>query len=336
MAKNYKRFLTLALVPFVAINIYAGSKIANKQKNMKDVNDDFVSSNVVSTESTEVHVSDTQDYEASVEDVHVSETQDYEASIEDVHVETLDPFEKLQRIYNSNEKSIEEILNTESVNSELYASALLMKLLNAGIPVEAIRNELNNVIVTGSVMIDVDNIIWDLLYGNLNSTLSLDTNVVEYYYPLAKYVHLYECKLEHEDLWEAPGRIACDKIDKDLMTMNDGLLFENYVLNDIYMNQIEKYTVPMDRILYSGIDVDKAFQELENIYIMAMYPRCCDEEEWYSLFGTLLKTVKEDENVCVYYYDLACYIHELKCENEHYINECGQLECEEYRLKLGF
>ena len=51
-------------------------------------------------------------------------------------------------------------------------------------------------------------------------------------------------------------------------------------------------------------------------------------------FGNLMKTVSANENVCVYYYDLAYYVHQLWCDFDHELNQFGMYTCDAYNLTL--
>ena len=50
---------------------------------------------------------------------------------------------------------------------------------------------------------------------------------------------------------------------------------------------------------------------------------------WFSFlnFGNILTTLGEQESLYDTYYSLAWLTHDATCEDEHYINEYGSLEC---------
>ena len=117
--------------------------------------------------------------------------------------------------------------------------------------------------------------------------------------------------------------------------MNDGILLENYVLNELYYSQEPSVVEQVNRIYSHNLTLSDVFEELDRIYLISMVPMCFEEDEWQMLFSKLLTTVNDRENVCTYYYDLALYIHTLVCDTDHTLNEFGTYECDEYKLKLG-
>ncbi len=96
------------------------------------------------------------------------------------------------------------------------------------------------------------------------------------------------------------------------------------------MDDQDSIKVALKRMLAATDDPDACFKELETIYELAIIPRCATDEEWESIIH-LRNTLGEMENPFEVYYELAVFVHTLKCEQEHYINEFGQTECEEYR-----
>ncbi len=233
--------------------------------------------------------------------------------------------------YNHSTKSTEEILKSESKSTSLYSSALYMKLREFGLDDETILKELHNVVTFGLVHPTEDGWKNDLLVKNLNQSVNYEKDAIIYYYPLAAYVHLFDCKLEHETI---DNRIQCDLIQEDLMSMNDNILFANYVVEDVLsMDDSDPVKVALQKILSSNEDTETCIYELENIYELGMIPRCATEEEWNSV-KHLRGTISEMENPFEVYYDLAFYVHVLRCEEEHYTNEFGQMECKTLRKEL--
>ena len=102
--------------------------------------------------------------------------------------------------------------NATQTASSPSAGALYAKLKANFISDDIIRNELRNIIVCGSNATCVSEETWIALFGNLDRTISMYDNVVDYYYPLAKYVHLQECDLEHEPIFFDEFRINCSEI----------------------------------------------------------------------------------------------------------------------------
>ena len=237
----------------------------------------------------------------------------------------------LDEFYNSN-RSISEILKNEDKGSLLYSSALYMKLREAGLMDDTILKELHNVVTFGLVHPSIDGWKNDLLVENLNKSINYSTDAILYYYPLAAYIHLFDCEEEHEIV---EGRIKCDTIQNDLMEMNDNILFANYIVENILaMDDSAPIKIALQRIINSKEDTETCIYELENIYKLAMIPRCVTEEEMNSVIH-LSNTLEERENPFEVYYDLAIFVHTLHhTDEEHYANEFGQWECLSVRQEM--
>ncbi len=236
----------------------------------------------------------------------------------------------INEYYNSG-KTVEEILNGEVINNILYPSALYMKLREFGLDDETIQKELYNVINFGLVHPYADGWKNDLLVENLNKSLNYSEDAIIYFYPLAVYVHLFNCK---EDHIMVDDRLCCEKIQDDLMKMNEGILFANYIVeNAMSLSDDDPIKLAMKRIVDSKEDTETCIYELESVYELAMVPRCVTEEEWNSV-SHLCETLNEGENPFEVYYKLAAFAHILGCEDEHYLNEYGQWECNSVRQKL--
>ncbi len=226
--------------------------------------------------------------------------------------------------YYKSGKTTKEILNSEDKNSVLYSSALYVKLRDFGLDDDTILKEMHNVVTFGLVHPSADGWKNDLLVENLNKSLNYSTDAIIYYYPLGAYLHLYDCKLDHEVV---EGRIECDKIDEDLMVMNEDVLFYNYVVENVLaLDDQDSIKIALNRILNSKEDKKECLKELENIYRLAIIPRCATEEEWDSVIH-LRNTIGEMENPFEVYYGLAAFTHMLRCEEVHYKNEFGNWEC---------
>jgi len=126
--KNGHRMLSLALVPIVAINLYAGSKMLKKN----------ISEEKVEPKSITTHMVEFNNYrEVSVES-EVLETQG--------EVSETDVFSRLDKMYESAGKDFNELLSIEDKFSELYVSGLYAKLKSAGLSDEVIREEIDNIL----------------------------------------------------------------------------------------------------------------------------------------------------------------------------------------------
>lgn len=236
----------------------------------------------------------------------------------------------LEEYYRSG-KTVDEILSLEDKNSVLYSSALYVKLREFGLSDETIKEELFNVVTFGLVHPYEDGWKNDLLVENLNKSLNYSTDAIIYYYPLAAYAHLFDCRLVHTKEEE---RISCDTIQEDLMVMNEDILFYNYVVENVLaLEDDSPLKVAINRIFNSKEDKKECFKELENIYKLAIIPRCATEEEWDSIIH-LRNTIGEEENPFVVYYDLAFFAHTLRCEEDHYPNEFGRWECPSIRQEM--
>lgn len=333
--------LALALVPIVAINIYAGCKMLNKTSRNADIKDNTSIEDVFSESSIpgETYL-ELDDSLVPVQEIEETDLlQDSEGNItvsEEVLEETKkeDEFTKLNDIFNKANLSVDEILKHEDRNSSLYASALYKKLKRANISDDVIRHELSNIIVYGSNATCMSDDMWYKLFGNLVGTISMYDNVVDYYYPLAKYVHLYSCDLEHTPLFFDEDRINCSKIEEAYKIANPEINIEEYFKEMILASEDIKLINQFSTFLESGIDLNTLLNELENVYICAMIPTDYTHEEWEMLFGNLVKTVSPSINVCIYYYDLAFYLHNLWCDLDHQLNEFGRYTCDAYSLTL--
>ena len=261
-----------------------------------------------------------------------------EESLEQSYVEVVEEkiasnnlaFMVLLEEYYKSGKNIYDILNEEDKNSVLYSSALYVKLRNYGLDDETILRELHNVVTFGLVHPFEDGWKNDLLVENLNKSIDYNGDAIIFYYPLAAYTHLFDCRLVHETVED---RIKCDQIEEDLFAMNDNLLFANYVVEDVLsMEDDNPLKIALMRIINSKEDTKTCILELEYIYELGMVPRCASEEEW-ALISHLDATTEEMENPFEVYYDLAVYVHTLQHEADHYQNEFGQWECEAYRKR---
>ncbi len=325
--------IALALVPIIAINVYAGCKMFKKTSKTPEVQQGAYVEQTVEIIPGETFLElDLQEEIEVVEETDLLQETSDNISIEHLLKET--DFSRLERIFKESGRCVENILNVENKSSELYASALYQKLKNTGIADDVIRNELNNIIVYGSNATCVSEEVWLMLFGNLVDTISVYDNVVDYYYPLAKYVHLFSCDLEHNPLFFDEHRVTCKNIQELYDMYNQQVDIRDYFREMVYATQDVKLIEKFNKLLNSGIDLELLLCELENVYVLSMVPTGLSNESWEMLFGNLMQTVSCDENVCIYYYDLAFYVHELWCEFEHELNVFGKYTCDAYKLSL--
>ena len=218
-------------------------------------------------------------------------------------------FQVLLNEYNKTEKGVEEILESEDQYSDLYSSALYVKLREFGLDDQTIMKELYNVVNFGLVHPYEDGWKNDILVHNLNNSLSYNGDAICYYYPLAAYVHLFGCKQEHET---AEGRINCETIQENLAEMNESILFYNYLVENVLsLDSYHPAKLALYRIINSSEDTLSCLCELETIYKAS---------------GKSVQSIGESTDVLhlqqtlngekldpfSYYYDLACFSHSLR------------------------
>ena len=304
--KNVKRTLAFALVPIAVINLYAGSKVVGKSLNEKV--DEIPSQTIIATVDDYVVTSPAAQTEKS-------------------------EFEKLYDIYIASGMNLDEILNTCDVNSELYISGLYVKLKNAGIPDDIIKKELHNIMMCGYSYTDTTEEVWLSMFGNILPTVSWEYNIMDYYYPLAKYIHFKECELEHISEY-GDGRVTCNTLQEEFNNNFYEITYLDYVTDMVNTTDDVELITSLQRIINSNVDSEACLYELETIYEMAKIPMCVPEDLWNNQFRNLLQTVSNEENVCEIYYKLACYVHMLHCDYEHNITEFGTIECDVKELVL--
>ena len=359
--------IAFALVPLLAINVYVGSKMLSKtsgkievgnQPGIEDmvdqnilnggtslefdkvveftesvqesqaINTTLSSSGVVSDLMIDSQVTQGTDDEISC---NLDENLDNQSSNEVVEE---DEFSKLYKLYLDSGIDYEIILAMEERGTDLYAAALYAKLKANFVSDDIIRNELRNIIVCGSNATCVSEEVWIALFGNLDRTVSMYENVVDYYYPLAKYVHLQNCNLEHEPIFFDEFRINCSDITKTYNEWHPEVNIDDYFRDMVLASQDDNLISKFNQIRSSGLPIEVILTELEYVYSLSMIPRCMCEEDWLMCFGNIEKTIAPTENVCMYYYDLAFYVHSLMCDLEHNLNEFDRYSCEAYSLIL--
>ena len=321
--KNGKRVAALALVPFLAINIYVGSRII-KGSNVTKVDND--------KKSSTVEMIDKQDFRSlPLSGEGKSVEQEVVKTTEEKNV-----FEKLQQIYLNSNRDINEILENEERTSEIYASALYSKLKNAGLSDEIIRKEIDNILTFSLTFTDTTEEEWISLFGNLLSTISEYDNVMDYYYPLAIYIHKNECNLEHSECEYDSTRVTCVTLEEMAQKAFSEIPYADYVIEMILASNDEKVISQYNRIINAGVNFDDALVELNSIYELSQVPMCIDEDAWNELFKNLLTTVGEYDNVFEVYGDLAYYVHLLGCDFDHYTDEYGVNVCEGMKLEYTY
>ena len=125
-----KKALALALVPIVAINVYAGCKMLNKTSKPTQVQqgayiEESIDNEIIPGE-TYLEVDDNTIKVEEVDESSLVQDNNGNITIEQVVYES--DFNRLERVFNESGKNVGYILNTEDKSSELFASALYKKL----------------------------------------------------------------------------------------------------------------------------------------------------------------------------------------------------------------
>ena len=125
-----------------------------------------------------------------------------------------------------------------------------------------------------------------------------------------------------------------DKLDDKEAIISDTTLYtldniDNLLQVDGKISKEEEYIAAYayQKLLASNIDKETFMRELHNMMVEQILPRCATEEEYLLNFGNILTTLGEQESLYDTYYSLAWLTHDATCEDEHYINEYGSLEC---------
>jgi len=202
------------------------------------------------------------------------------------------------------------------------------QLLISGCDMNDVHRELQNVLlvkITGTKVMAEERLV---LFNVLGKTVPMDVDVVDYYYPLASYVHLKSCpELIHND-----GKCeALTKAAEGFSVMS----FGEFITNKVYESGSITLRDAIDRINVSDYTLEECLVELDAIYNVCTVPSDMSEELWNQLFGRLLTVTGEYENVCYVFYDLAVLVHKSVCEYPHYTNVFGATECDGMTFKLN-
>ncbi len=151
---------------------------------------------------------------------------------------------------------------------------------------------------------------------------------IEIYYPLAECMHLYSCPLPHE---EVSGALICNNLEK-YRYIKRAPNYEDMIAYACIKNDNKSIRVPYFRLFNSGIEMSILLDELNNVYYFGRVPVYNIDEEWEFYFSNLKSTLKNEESLFDYYYELAVYIHQLSCTCEHKINEYNACVCDNMSL----
>lgn len=229
------------------------------------------------------------------------------------------------------EESIVVSLGNET-NENPYKDVcdLYDQLLVSGCDMNDVHRELQNVLLvklTGTKVMSEERIV---LFNTLGKTVPLDVDVVDYYYPLARYVHLKSCSQIHS---EVDGNVTCDTL-VDMSNSFKVGTFSQYITNKVYESGSITLRDAIERINASDYSLEECLVELDAIYNVCTVPTDMSDELWNQLFGRLLTVTGEYENVCFVFYDLAVLVHKSVCYFPHYVNEFGATECDQMTYKL--
>lgn len=280
-------------MPVLAINLYAGYKVIDQRIHREST---------VHTVSAQEHMSSN----ANVLDNNVAVSSQNENS------------EKRE------EKLPQNDANTSSDNKE-NIDKLCEKIKNSNISDEDLRRELNNILVYRVLCTDMSDEEWNELFGNLQRTLPETCNAVEYYYPLATYLHQQECLMEHST--DSDGVLTCNTIMDEVLKIQKEWEYMSYISEMVYSSLDNDVITSFDRLCNSCNDIIKAMDEMKVLYEYMQVPRCLSEEELMANFSTLQGTVTEYENIFEVYRKLAIFMHLLDCDYEHYVDECDVHIC---------
>lgn len=254
-----------------------------------------------------------------------------------VFEETNSSIESIDSDLNEGELIATPVVSTESSIVEEQDSTIqkvceLYDLLFInGCNLEDVNRELSNVLLVRLAGIKVTAEERLVLFNTLGKTVPLDVDVAEFYYPLAKYIHLKNC---HEIIHgEKNGNIVCDELDNKVQTFTM-MDFEEYISKKVAESGSINLRDSFERIKAYGYSLEDVLIELDAIYNVCSIPTDFGEDTWNLLFGRLLNTTTEFENVCYIYYDLAVLVHEAVCREEHYVNMFGSTECNAMTFKL--
>ena len=317
--KRYSKYTALVLVPLLAINTYVGYTLVAK-----------------STNEDNIGLEDVPVLEDVMAESYTDQIREKYGTLEETDNKIIGThsFTELLNIVNSSDMSIQEILDKEEKDSILYVSALYAKLKSFSIQYDIILRELENIVCFGTQATCVSEELWLSSFDNLLGTISEFDNVIDYYYPLASYVHLQGCNLEHDSLFFDDKRITCSKLEELLQNKIPTFDYKSYIVEMVNATDDIEMIILFNKLLDSGINLDDILNELECVYQLSIIPTDLPEDLWISLFGNLMTTIKPEENVCTVYYDLSYYVHSLWCDLEHSLNEYGKYECNDYLLIL--
>lgn len=82
-------------------------------------------------------------------------------------------------------------------------------------------------------------------------------------------------------------------------------------------------------MINSNVPMSTYINELNTLMIMQQIPMCVPDDVWYQSFGNLIALDPECLSLYEMYIDMAMYIHNLNCDNNHYLNDYYGYSCED-------
>ena len=224
----------------------------------------------------------------------------------------------------------EDIKYDEDQTSMKHIRKLYNYVRKYPIKIDSLLEELENILMAKQVSLSEFDYYKNTLFNHLSWIYPEEEGLVDFYYPLAKYMHEQYCSLEHT---EEDGILHCPSIDERIDRLNETTLLNGVLVEEVEASDDEELKSELNRILRSN-RYDECLTELEDLYLLSMVPQCLEEEDIAEIFPALLETVGERENIFEVYYDLAVYRHMMKCDEEHTLNEFGRYECETGKKKV--
>ncbi len=277
----------------------------------------------------------------------ISKTVEEPTTIHEYHLDDLDISERIQpgeSIYEDDDSrkleivddvfidldEFERIKEEEDQTSIDHINRLYNYVRKYPIQLGELINELENVLMAKEVSLSEFDYYQYKLFLELKMIYPEKEGLVDFFYPLAKYMHEQYCSLEHT---EEDGILHCPSIDERIDRLNETTLLNGVLVEEIEASDDEVLKDELKRIQTSCKE-DEALTELENLYILSTVPQCLEGYELEELFPALLETVGERENIFEVYYDIALFRHLLLCDEEHTLNEYGRYECESAKKKV--
>lgn len=309
MIKKIGKALPYVLAGTIAMNTFTGCGISKSVESTTVAESNLENSDIFEEiKNEEPQIVETQPV---VEEKRILEL------VDDIYID-LDEFESIK--------------NDEDQTSMEHVNKLYNYVKKYPIKIDELLEELENVLMAKQVSLSEFDYYKLTLFDRLSWIYPEREGLVDFYYPLAKYMHEQYCTHEHT---EEDGILHCPSIDERIDRLNETTLLNGYFVEEIEASQDPVLLGELNKLyICHNIDLDECLNELDAMYYLAMYPGCMDEEEYQEIFSELDKTVGPRQNIFEEYYNLAAFRHMLTCDEEHYTNEFGSIECESGKKKV--